>query len=111
MQFNNGEHGFHNDVMDMKTIFRAVGPNFQQGLEVEPFESIHVYELMCRLLDIVPEPNDGALATLLPTLRSGEPPRAAGGRGSFLGLLAAPTLGRSSRAVWLSRWRRQLRGG
>lgn len=69
MQFNNGEHGFDNEVMDMKTIFRAVGPSFKRGLEVEPFESVHVYELMCRLLGIVPEANDGLLSTLLPTLQ------------------------------------------
>ncbi|XP_068387832.1 ectonucleotide pyrophosphatase/phosphodiesterase family member 7 [Eschrichtius robustus] len=69
VQFNNGEHGFDNSIMDMKTIFRAVGPSFKRGLEVEPFESIHVYELMCRLLGIVPEANDGLLSTLLPTLR------------------------------------------
>ncbi|XP_070081936.1 ectonucleotide pyrophosphatase/phosphodiesterase family member 7 isoform X2 [Equus przewalskii] len=71
VQFNNGEHGFDNEVMDMKTIFRAVGPDFKSGLEVEPFESVHVYELMCQLLGIVPEANDGLLSTLLPTLRSG----------------------------------------
>lgn len=53
----------------MKTIFRAVGPSFKRGLEVEPFESVHVYELMCRLLGIVPEANDGLLSTLLPTLQ------------------------------------------
>lgn len=69
VQFNNGEHGFHNEAMDMKTIFRAVGPSFRRGLEVEPFESVHVYELMCHLLGIVPEANDGLLSTLLPTLR------------------------------------------
>ncbi|KAF3817184.1 hypothetical protein GH733_011584 [Mirounga leonina] len=69
VQFNKGEHGFHNEVMDMKTIFRAVGPSFKRGLEVEPFESIHVYELMCHLLGIVPEANDGLLSTLLPTLQ------------------------------------------
>ncbi|XP_023507651.1 ectonucleotide pyrophosphatase/phosphodiesterase family member 7 isoform X5 [Equus przewalskii] len=73
VQFNNGEHGFDNEVMDMKTIFRAVGPDFKSGLEVEPFESVHVYELMCQLLGIVPEANDGLLSTLLPTLRSGPP--------------------------------------
>lgn len=71
VQFNNGEHGFDNEVMDMKTIFRAVGPDFKSGLEVEPFESVHVYELMCQLLGIVPEANDGLLSTLLPMLRSG----------------------------------------
>ncbi|KAG5202928.1 hypothetical protein MJG53_015571 [Ovis ammon polii x Ovis aries] len=69
VQFNNGEHGFNNEVMDMKTIFRAVGPSFKKGLEVEPFESVHVYELMCKLLGIVPEANDGLLSTLLPILQ------------------------------------------
>ncbi|XP_035864972.1 ectonucleotide pyrophosphatase/phosphodiesterase family member 7 [Phyllostomus discolor] len=68
VQFNNGEHGFDNQHMDMKTIFRAMGPSFRKGLEVEPFESVHVYELLCRLLGIVPEANDGALSTLLPML-------------------------------------------
>lgn len=68
VQFNKGEHGFHNEAMDMKTIFRAVGPSFRRGLEVEPFESVHVYELMCLLLGIVPEANDGLLSTLLPML-------------------------------------------
>lgn len=77
VQFNNGEHGFDNEYMDMKTIFRAVGPSFKKGLEVEPFESVHVYELMCKLLGIVPEANDGHLSTLLPTLTSGEAPPSA----------------------------------
>lgn len=72
VQFNKGEHGFDNQDMDMKTIFRAVGPSFKAGLEVEPFESIHVYELMCQLLGIVPEPNDGDPGTLQPILQSGE---------------------------------------
>lgn len=72
VQNNKGEHGFDNQDMDMKTIFRAVGPSFKEGLEVEPFESIHVYELMCQLLGIVPEPNDGHPGTLQPMLLSGE---------------------------------------
>nr|XP_020016754.1 ectonucleotide pyrophosphatase/phosphodiesterase family member 7 [Castor canadensis] len=72
VQFNNGEHGFDNNDTDMKTIFRAVGPSFKAGLEVEPFESVHVYELMCQLLGIVPEANDGHPDTLRPMLRSGE---------------------------------------
>ncbi|XP_077315741.1 ectonucleotide pyrophosphatase/phosphodiesterase family member 7 [Lithobates pipiens] len=60
-QFNKGEHGFDNEVMDMKTIFRAVGPSFKQGLLVEPFESVNVYPLMCELLGIKPEVHDGSL--------------------------------------------------
>ncbi|XP_040126530.2 ectonucleotide pyrophosphatase/phosphodiesterase family member 7 [Ictidomys tridecemlineatus] len=76
VQFNNGEHGFDNQDLDMKTIFRAVGPSFQEGLEVAPFESVHVYELMCQLLGIVPEPNDGDPDILKPMLRpsEGRPP-------------------------------------
>ncbi|KAM4691867.1 ectonucleotide pyrophosphatase/phosphodiesterase family member 7 [Rhinophrynus dorsalis] len=61
LQFNTGEHGFDNLDMDMQTIFRAVGPSFKQGLVVEPFESVHVYALMCELLGIKPEPHDGSL--------------------------------------------------
>uniref|UniRef100_A0A8C4JBI7 Ectonucleotide pyrophosphatase/phosphodiesterase 7 n=1 Tax=Dromaius novaehollandiae TaxID=8790 RepID=A0A8C4JBI7_DRONO len=61
VQFNNGEHGFDNEDMNMKTIFRAVGPAFKQGLVVEPFESVNVYALLCELLGITPEPHDGSL--------------------------------------------------
>ncbi|KAJ6658498.1 hypothetical protein lerEdw1_020053 [Lerista edwardsae] len=61
VQFNKGEHGFDNEDMDMKTIFRAVGPDFKRGLEVEPFESVNVYALLCELLSITPEPHDGSL--------------------------------------------------
>ncbi|KAF7236869.1 Ectonucleotide pyrophosphatase/phosphodiesterase family member 7, partial [Varanus komodoensis] len=61
VQFNKGEHGFDNMAMNMKTIFRAVGPAFRKGLEVDPFESVNVYALLCDLLEIVPEPNDGSL--------------------------------------------------
>ncbi|EHB01021.1 Ectonucleotide pyrophosphatase/phosphodiesterase family member 7 [Heterocephalus glaber] len=71
VQFNQGEHGFDHRDMDMKTIFRAVGPSFKAGLEVEPLESIHVYELLCQLLGIVPEANDGHPNTLRPMLQSG----------------------------------------
>uniref|UniRef100_A0A803VKG3 Ectonucleotide pyrophosphatase/phosphodiesterase 7 n=1 Tax=Ficedula albicollis TaxID=59894 RepID=A0A803VKG3_FICAL len=61
VQFNKGEHGFDNEAMNMKTIFRAVGPAFRTGLVVEPFESVNVYALLCELLGITPEPHDGSL--------------------------------------------------
>uniref|UniRef100_A0A8C3K0V1 Ectonucleotide pyrophosphatase/phosphodiesterase 7 n=1 Tax=Calidris pygmaea TaxID=425635 RepID=A0A8C3K0V1_9CHAR len=68
VQFNKGEHGFDNEAMNMKTIFRAVGPAFKQGLVVEPFESVNVYALLCELLGIVPEPHDGSLETMKPII-------------------------------------------
>ncbi|NXE41942.1 ENPP7 phosphodiesterase, partial [Ptilorrhoa leucosticta] len=73
VQFNKGEHGFDNEDMNMKTIFRAVGPDFKKGLVVEPFESVHVYALLCELLGIMPEPHDGSLEVTKPMLRSGAP--------------------------------------
>ncbi|XP_077432701.1 ectonucleotide pyrophosphatase/phosphodiesterase family member 7 [Vanacampus margaritifer] len=58
---NKGDHGFHNGEMDMKMIFRAFGPDFKKNFLSEPFDSVHVYPLMCRLLDIRAEPNNGSL--------------------------------------------------
>uniref|UniRef100_H2UWZ4 Zgc:153896 n=1 Tax=Takifugu rubripes TaxID=31033 RepID=H2UWZ4_TAKRU len=59
---NKGDHGYNNEEMDMKTIFRAFGPDFKKNLTTEPFDSIHIYPLMCKLLDIEPAPHNGSLA-------------------------------------------------
>ncbi|XP_074867128.1 ectonucleotide pyrophosphatase/phosphodiesterase family member 7-like [Carettochelys insculpta] len=59
---NKGDHGFDNGDMDMKTIFRAFGPDFKENYFAAPFDSIHIYPLMCKLLGINPEPNNGSLA-------------------------------------------------
>uniref|UniRef100_A0A1A8C3B7 Ectonucleotide pyrophosphatase/phosphodiesterase 7 n=1 Tax=Nothobranchius kadleci TaxID=1051664 RepID=A0A1A8C3B7_NOTKA len=62
VQFNKGEHGYDNQEMDMKPFFRAVGPAFQKNLEVGPFETVNIYPLMCHILGIQPEVNDGHLS-------------------------------------------------
>ncbi|KAK2909645.1 ectonucleotide pyrophosphatase/phosphodiesterase family member 7 [Channa argus] len=59
---NKGDHGFHNGEMDMKTIFRAFGPDFKRNFLSEPFDSIHIYPLMCKLLQIEPAPHNGSLS-------------------------------------------------
>ncbi|XP_063074071.1 ectonucleotide pyrophosphatase/phosphodiesterase family member 7-like [Engraulis encrasicolus] len=61
VQFNKGEHGYDNVHMDMKPFFRAVGPDFKQGIQVEGFETVNIYPLMCHLLGMTPEVNDGSL--------------------------------------------------
>lgn len=48
--------------MDMKTIFRAFGPNFKKDFLSEPFDSVHIYPLMCKLLEIEPAPHNGSLS-------------------------------------------------
>uniref|UniRef100_A0A3Q4GZX3 Ectonucleotide pyrophosphatase/phosphodiesterase 7 n=1 Tax=Neolamprologus brichardi TaxID=32507 RepID=A0A3Q4GZX3_NEOBR len=61
VQFNKGEHGYDNQAMDMKPFFRAVGPAFHKNLKVGPFETVNIYPLMCHILGIEPEVNDGHL--------------------------------------------------
>lgn len=64
-----GDHGFVPDTPAMHGLFLANGPAFRQGLRVRAFESVHLYELFCRLLDIVPAGNDGAARVTSPMLR------------------------------------------
>lgn len=61
LHYVKGEHGFDNEIMDMKVFFRAVGPDFQKNLLVDPFDLVDVYPLMCHLLGIKPEVHDGHL--------------------------------------------------
>ncbi|XP_060884249.1 ectonucleotide pyrophosphatase/phosphodiesterase family member 7-like [Labrus mixtus] len=61
LNFNKGEHGFDNEVSDMQSIFRAVGPDFEINKIVEPLNMVDVYPLMCHLLGIKPEIHDGQL--------------------------------------------------
>ncbi|KAK4288129.1 hypothetical protein Pmani_038829 [Petrolisthes manimaculis] len=81
-----GDHGYDNYFHDMNTLFVALGPDFRRDFEVEAFQNIELYNLMCHLLDITPAPNNGtwgALNHLLaspptpPTLKKETPPTVA----------------------------------
>lgn len=52
-------HGFDNAHEEMHTYFLAVGKDIEEGRIIPAFETVHVYELMARLLNIDPAPNDG----------------------------------------------------
>ncbi|GAA6094763.1 ectonucleotide pyrophosphatase/phosphodiesterase family member 7 isoform X1 [Tachysurus ichikawai] len=71
VQTSKGEHGFDNQALDMKAFFRAVGPDFHKNRVVGPFETVNVYPLMCHLLGIKPEINDGSLDNTRHLLVSG----------------------------------------
>lgn len=64
-----GSHGYDNTAPSMQGIFYAVGPAFKQGLISKPFECIHLYSLMARILNLDPAPNDGNLDTVEHLLR------------------------------------------
>jgi predicted AlkP superfamily pyrophosphatase or phosphodiesterase len=54
-----GDHGYDNQAPSMRAFFAARGPAFRSAAEVEPFENIHIYNLVCRILNLTPAPNDG----------------------------------------------------
>ncbi|XP_078505343.1 ectonucleotide pyrophosphatase/phosphodiesterase family member 3 isoform X2 [Lissotriton helveticus] len=59
-----GNHGYDNEFKSMEAIFIAHGPSFKDGVEVEAFDNIEVYNLMCDLLKIIPAPNNGTHGSL-----------------------------------------------
>ncbi|MEO8682836.1 MAG: ectonucleotide pyrophosphatase/phosphodiesterase [Vicinamibacterales bacterium] len=54
-----GTHGYDVENKSMQGLFIANGPSFARGKVVPPFENIHVYDLLCRALGLIPAPNDG----------------------------------------------------
>ncbi|XP_045400329.1 ectonucleotide pyrophosphatase/phosphodiesterase family member 3 isoform X3 [Lemur catta] len=59
-----GNHGYNNEFKSMEALFLAHGPSFKEKTEIEPFENIEVYNLMCDLLRIQPAPNNGTHGSL-----------------------------------------------
>jgi predicted AlkP superfamily pyrophosphatase or phosphodiesterase len=55
-----GAHGYDNQLPVMGALFVAAGPSFKSGVTVAPFQNIHVYDLLCRILGLKPAPNDGS---------------------------------------------------
>jgi hypothetical protein len=54
----------------MQGIFYAKGPQIKEGLEIEPFQNIHIYPLLCRILNLpIPANVDGKEAVLAPILK------------------------------------------
>ena len=64
-----GAHGYDTRTPAMGALFVAAGPALRRGLVVAPFENIHVYNLLCAILKIIPAPNDGDPAVIRGFLR------------------------------------------
>jgi predicted AlkP superfamily pyrophosphatase or phosphodiesterase len=54
-----GQHGYDPAFESMRGIFIAQGPAFKSGVVLEPFENVHIYNLLCAALGLKPAPNDG----------------------------------------------------
>jgi alkaline phosphatase D len=54
-----GAHGYDNSNSDMFAIFYAVGPSFKKNYKFKELNNIDIYNLICRILNIIPAKNDG----------------------------------------------------
>ena len=64
-----GEHGFPPEHKTMHAIFYAQGPTLKQGLKIPSFQNIHVYPLICNLLELpIPPGVDGKSNVLAPII-------------------------------------------
>ena len=56
-----GSHGYDNYLKSMRAIFIGHGKAFKKGFVSEPFQNIHIYNLMAHILFLKPAKNDGVL--------------------------------------------------
>lgn len=54
-----GDHGYDPALTDMHGFLLAHGPAFRRGVELPALESVHVYALLCAVLDLRPARHDG----------------------------------------------------
>ncbi|KAF3693492.1 Ectonucleotide pyrophosphatase/phosphodiesterase family member 6 [Channa argus] len=57
--WQNGWHGYDNELLDMRGFFLATGPDFKRNVLAAPIRSVDIYNLMCWTLGVEPLPNNG----------------------------------------------------
>jgi len=62
--YSGGTHGYDNELTSMRATFIAHGAAFQNGVTVDPFVSVEIYNLMAGIMGIDPSPNDGTAGSL-----------------------------------------------
>ncbi|XP_072262223.1 glycerophosphocholine cholinephosphodiesterase ENPP6 [Pyxicephalus adspersus] len=72
--WQHGWHGYDNELMDMRGFFLASGPDFKVNFQSAPIRSVDVYNVMCKVLAIEPQPNNGSWSRVKRVLKSqGQP--------------------------------------
>jgi predicted AlkP superfamily pyrophosphatase or phosphodiesterase len=64
-----GNHGFDNQLPNMRSFFVAQGNQLKQGFVAPPFANTNIYELLAHILRLKPAPNDGSLEAVRGMLR------------------------------------------
>lgn len=65
-----GAHGYDNRYQSMMATFIAHGEAFKKGYVAEPFENVHIYNLMCHILNLTPASNDGNFSVVSDLLKN-----------------------------------------
>ena len=60
-RYNGATHGFDPIYKSMGGIYVGYGPAFKSGLKGPGVTNIHLYEMMCKVLGLIPAKNDGNL--------------------------------------------------
>jgi len=56
-----GSHGYDPNYKSMNGILVAHGPAFKSGFSGPEIRNVHLYEMMCSIMNIIPANNDGSL--------------------------------------------------
>jgi predicted AlkP superfamily pyrophosphatase or phosphodiesterase len=67
--YNRGDHGYDWKLQDMQSIFYAEGPAFRKGFTVDTLYNVDVYNIISRILNLNPAPNDGNRERISPLFR------------------------------------------
>lgn len=70
-----GMHGYDNADSDMRAIFLASGPGLKKNFVSPPFYNVELYQLMCNILGVNPNPHNGTWSKVSPMLLKAEPER------------------------------------
>ncbi|MFN8239359.1 MAG: ectonucleotide pyrophosphatase/phosphodiesterase [Bacteroidales bacterium] len=60
--FKGGAHGYDNRNSDMHSIFYASGPAIRKGTKPVDLHNTDVYNIVCKILGIIPSENDGVMS-------------------------------------------------
>ncbi|XP_072107569.1 bis(5'-adenosyl)-triphosphatase enpp4 [Mobula birostris] len=59
-----GDHGYDNALPSMHPLLVAYGPVFKRGYKINSINNIDIYPLMCRVLGLKEEPNNGTFGNV-----------------------------------------------
>ncbi len=70
--YNGGTHGYDNTFTDMDGVFYAIGPEFKVNYKAGQLYNTDIYNLIAKLLNIKPAPNDGKTERIFHVLKKVE---------------------------------------